>query len=265
MKGGMGRKKKKAKRVGQEPTGQAPLGAPKHISRPFAEALRGMKVEEEAGAAPPKKKEGAEAPPPPKQKAPESSPTDPGYSYEDRAAFNVAFSDVAPLGAKKNAKRRKKSKDAAPSEAPQRVQRDSVDAAARAKLASLVAGGLRFEVRRDDGWVEGRREDAPKSRLADLRNGRATPEAEIDLHGMTGDEATKALIAFLARERDRGRAIVRVIHGKGLHSEGGIGVLGDRVLSAIMRGNAGPAVHAFVTASIEGGGSGALLVRLNPR
>jgi DNA-nicking Smr family endonuclease len=259
----MGRKKKKKAKGGElEAT---PKGAPERISRPFADALRGLKLEEEAaekaaeGDAPP------EPPPAPTKTKTQESPEGPEYSYEDRAAFNVAFADVAPLGSKKARKRKKRVERAEAADAPRRVTRDAVDADARAKLASLVAGGLRFEVRREEGWIEGRREDAPKGRLADLRNGRATPESELDLHGMTGDEAAKALIAFLRRERKRGRAIVRVIHGKGLHSEGGIGVLADRVITAITRGNAGPLVHAFVTASIDGGGSGALLLRLETR
>jgi DNA-nicking Smr family endonuclease len=261
----MGRKKKKAKRREAE---AAPKGAPKRISRPFAEALRGMKLEEEPAEpdSTPAATPVTEGNRPAKSSAAtgETEPQRPEYSYEDRAAFNVAFADVAPLGSKKR-RRRKKTEKTEAADTPRRVSRDSVDAAARAKLASLVAGGLRFELRREEGWIEGRREDAPRGRLADLRNGRATPESEIDLHGMTGDAAEKALIGFLRRERRRGRTIVRVIHGKGLHSEGGVGVLADRVVTAITRGNAGPLVHAFVTASIDGGGSGALLLRLETR
>jgi len=258
MKGAVGRKKKKKpKGDGADP---APPKAPERISRPFADALRGVKVEAEAQPEPLKLEAAA-----PKKRAPVRAATpkdDDAHSYEDRAAFNVAFADVAPLGAKKAGKKRTA---AAPAQRVAPAPAALADESARARLASLVSDGLSFTVRRDAEWVEGQRDDAPKGRLLDLRHGRATPEAEIDLHGMTGDAAVAGLVRFLRQERSRGRTIICVIHGKGLHSSGGVGVLGDRVVDAITSGPAAPHVHAFVTAARDAGGSGALLIRLESR
>jgi DNA-nicking Smr family endonuclease len=190
------------------------------------------------------------------------------YSYEDRVAFNQAFSGVSPLGGKSGARRQPARQSAPPRDrsatAPEPGGVDT-DAVARARLDALVGGGVRFDVRRDAGWVEGERAGKNGRALRDLRQGRATPEAEIDLHRMTGDEAEHALVHFLRDEAKRGRRVVRVIHGKGLHSEGGIGVLGDRVVDAITGGSAAVHVAAFVTASMSHGGAGALLVRLVER
>ena len=47
------------------------------------------------------------------------------------------------------------------------------------------------------------------------------PEAVIDLHGMTRDDAWTRLESFFADCRRRGFEKVLIIHGKGTHSEGG--------------------------------------------
>ncbi|MDR3192525.1 MAG: Smr/MutS family protein [Treponema sp.] len=46
------------------------------------------------------------------------------------------------------------------------------------------------------------------------------PDAEIDLHGLSQDEAWASLESFFARAKDRGYIKVSVIHGKGNHSAG---------------------------------------------
>lgn len=52
-----------------------------------------------------------------------------------------------------------------------------------------------------------------------LRKGRVKPDARIDLHGMTVEEAHTALIAFILSRQARGDRLVLVITGKG--SDGG--------------------------------------------
>jgi len=60
-------------------------------------------------------------------------------------------------------------------------------------------------------------EDA-RERRRRLRNKR--PDAQIDIHGKTGDEARVALDAFFGASRERGLEKLLVIHGKGNHSSG---------------------------------------------
>ncbi len=55
------------------------------------------------------------------------------------------------------------------------------------------------------------------------------PQDTIDLHGLTQEEARKALDAFVANARRRGLQKILIIHGKGLHSEDSEGVLGSVV------------------------------------
>lgn len=47
-----------------------------------------------------------------------------------------------------------------------------------------------------------------------------TPDAVLDLHGLTRDEAWDRLSLFFAQARSRGAEKVHIIHGKGNHSEG---------------------------------------------
>jgi len=46
------------------------------------------------------------------------------------------------------------------------------------------------------------------------------PDASIDLHGLTRDEAWTRLTSFFADARRRGLEKIRIVHGKGNHSEG---------------------------------------------
>lgn len=50
---------------------------------------------------------------------------------------------------------------------------------------------------------------------AQLKRGKLKPEAKIDLHGMTLDQAHPALLRFLFSQHDRQRRLVLVITGKG--------------------------------------------------
>ncbi len=53
------------------------------------------------------------------------------------------------------------------------------------------------------------------------------PEATLDLHGMTSAEAESAIRRFIGDALDAGIGKVAIIHGKGLHSADGVGILRD--------------------------------------
>ena len=59
------------------------------------------------------------------------------------------------------------------------------------------------------------------------------PQASLDLHGMTSEEADKALKSFVEEALSSGLEKIAIIHGKGLHSDGGVGVLRDVTLSVL--------------------------------
>jgi len=58
------------------------------------------------------------------------------------------------------------------------------------------------------------------------------PDDVIDIHGLTGEKAWLSLDDFFNKARDSGLKKLRIIHGKGNHSQGQV-VLGNTVRSFI--------------------------------
>jgi DNA-nicking Smr family endonuclease len=259
----MARRKKRKDHAAEEPDAPPRTPAPAKLSRPFAEALRGVKPAAKGSfAAPERPKKPGAAPQAPIRRAasPRPRPSAPldGYEYADRAAFQQAFAGVRPLGADRG--QGPSAPLGSPASAPNPL--DARDEDARRRLDRLVAGELRFEVVHDeDGAVEGRRAGANPS------HGRAlgpsvVPQASLDLHGLRGNEAEREVSRFVRERQLRGDRILIVVHGKGRHSSGEIGVLLDHTIRALTKGGAAPFVMAFRTAPERLGGLGALVVRL---
>ena len=95
--------------------------------------------------------------------------------------------------------------------------------------------------------------------LGKLRRGHWSLQAEIDLHGMTVDEAHDALADFLVDARNRGYRCVRVIHGKGLTSPGREPILKGKVRKWLSHWDE---VLAYAEAPRHAGGGGAVVVLL---
>lgn len=94
-----------------------------------------------------------------------------------------------------------------------------------------------------------------------LRRGNWQIQQHIDLHGLRREEARDALGAFIRHAHHIGLRCVRVVHGKGMGSEGKVPVLKGRVHSWLVQKKE---VLAFVQARPAHGGAGALVVLLVP-
>jgi DNA-nicking Smr family endonuclease len=227
--------------------------------RPFA-VLKGMKAsaEKDAVSAVPTRAEAGAA-----RRAPSPSPTQRGD--DEAQALQRMMSGVTPLGSK--ARRIPLSEQTLPTSrvdarralaaAPAREEEASV----HAHLRALVEGG-RFEVEDDGQRVEGRRAGVPPDVLRKLRRGLLPIDARLDLHGLRAEEAQDALERFLREKRARGERCVLVVHGKGEHSPGGIGILRGEMSAWLSQGRASAHVWAFATAGREDGGEGAVYVLL---
>jgi DNA-nicking Smr family endonuclease len=95
-----------------------------------------------------------------------------------------------------------------------------------------------------------------------LRRGQYRVDQEIDLHGLTAQQAEIALRDFLAECLHHEARVVRVIHGKGLRSGHRGPVLKQLASSYLQRVGA---VLAFASAREVDGGSGAILVLLKQK
>jgi DNA-nicking Smr family endonuclease len=92
-----------------------------------------------------------------------------------------------------------------------------------------------------------------------LSRGKYAVQAEIDLHGMTVDEARPRLADFIDYAVKRGLTCVRIVHGKGL----GSGHRGPVLKMAVNRWlRKWDSVLAFVSARQVDGGTGAVYVLL---
>ena len=101
-----------------------------------------------------------------------------------------------------------------------------------------------------------------------MKRGKLSPEARIDLHGMTLDQAHPALTGFILSSQSAGRRLVLVITGKGRlnHNDGPIperrGILKRQVPQWLRMPPLKQAVLQISEAHVRHGGSGAFYVYL---
>ena len=88
------------------------------------------------------------------------------------------------------------------------------------------------------------------------------PQSTLDLHGMKGEEAEKAVVDFLEECRRVDIRKISIITGKGLHSEDGVPVIRNLV-STILDNN--PYVSEKTKAPFNYGGTGAFWVILKKK
>jgi DNA-nicking Smr family endonuclease len=162
--------------------------------------------------------------------------------------FRRAVADVRPL------KRHKRValKPPAPPPVPHQRRRDEA-----AALAESLSGPLSA----DDALETGEelsylRDGMARETLRKLRRGHWSIQDGIDLHGLTRDQASAAVVEFLEQCLARGLRCVRIVHGKGL------GILKARLRKWLPQREE---VLAYCQAPASDGGSGALLVLLKSK
>lgn len=127
-------------------------------------------------------------------------------------------------------------------------------------LASLGQMDSRF---RDEIPLQGEEENAAPRRMRQLRQGKRSPEARLDLHGLTRQEARDKVRFFLEDAVFHGFKTVLIITGRGKGSADG------PVLRDFMEGYLSREARAWVVewgrAPARYGGEGALVVFLKGR
>ncbi|MDD3353865.1 Smr/MutS family protein [Zoogloea sp.] len=181
----------------------------------------------------------------------------PGTTIEDvnlndpAALFRHVAGAVAPL------KDKNRVEVGRPLPPPRPIQREADE---QDVLREAIEAPLTFEDRLDMGDEAAYlRTGLPRRVLTDLRRGRWVVQGELDLHGLTRDEARASLAQFIALSLQQGRRCLRVIHGKGHGSPGRM-----PVLKHLSRGWLAQRedILAFCQARPHDGGDGALLVLL---
>jgi DNA-nicking Smr family endonuclease len=127
------------------------------------------------------------------------------------------------------------------------------------ELARLAGGADDIEIEEDHAYL---RPGLPREVLRKLRRVHWVVQDELDLHGLTGDEAALETARFLAESVRRGLRCLRIIHGKGLGSRNREPVLKGRIRKLLARKSE---VLAFSEPPAAHGGSGAVVVLLDAK
>ncbi|MGA8049677.1 MAG: Smr/MutS family protein [Burkholderiales bacterium] len=170
------------------------------------------------------------------------------------AEFRRAMADVKPLATI----RRATLVPPAPDPIPYQTRKDEREA-----LAESLCGPLSV----DDALETGEelsflRAGLSHQVLRRLRRGHWIVQDELDLHGMNRSQAALGVAEFLRHCCTHGLRCVRIVHGKGLGSPGREPVLKNKLRRWLMLREE---VLAYCQAPSAHGGSGAVLVLLNPR
>jgi len=172
---------------------------------------------------------------------------------DDAALFRAAIGEVKPIRQPQPAPPQR------PRPRPRARMAERDEAEAQGEFARLL---------RDSAPLEGgdtasyRREHVPARVFQRLRKGQFSVQDELDLHGASAAQAEALLRQFLLEAHAHEFGCVRIIHGKGMQSEGGVPVLKNLVDRVLRQRND---VLAFHSAPAGQGGTGALLVLLARR
>jgi len=169
---------------------------------------------------------------------------------EDFALFRAEMRDVAPQAPVNRVEPHR----ARPAPVPAQSRAD--ERAVLQELARLASDDDDTEL--EDDWAY-LRPGLPREILRKLRRTHWVIQDQVDLHGLTGDEAALATAEFLADCRRRGVRCVRIVHGKGLRSRGREPVLKRRIRRLLSRRDE---VLAFVEPRAIHGGGGAVVALL---
>ena len=166
--------------------------------------------------------------------------------------FRDAVGDAVPLARSDRATRPQ------PRIAPRRLPSQPPAQAAAATLSDGPDDIKNAAIEADDAFAS---DGIDQRTLRRLRGGEWPVNGNLDLHGMTRDQARSATEDLVVSATRQGWRCVRIIHGKGLGSADKTPVL-KVLVRRWLRQSA--QVLAFINAPPSAGGGGALMVLLKP-
>ena len=184
---------------------------------------------------------------------PRPEPSSPNFPLTDEALFQAEMmaDQVKPIKAADRAALRK------PLPKPIAAKRIADEAHVPLELLTDTSGW-------DDDIETGDlisflRNGIPREVIRKLKRGQWAVQATLDLHGHTTTSARDELARFIAEARHRGIRCIRIIHGRGTRSPGGVPVIRNKVRLSLSQRDE---VLAFCDAGLGDGGAGAVIVLL---
>lgn len=216
-----------------------PPSKPKEFANQVFSALKGVQTKP-AGTEPAKPKE---------------QPVRKDKEPDDMELFLLAMSGVEQLGARTDKPSQEKA------ELPVKAVVRKIEESEQ-RLFLEAIGGLKLDVKFHEESTDEPVQTKPGSgsRMKQLRRGTILVDYELDLHGLSKDEAIDALNSFIKGAYRREQKAVLVITGKGNHSPEEP-VL-KKAVDKWLREDSKEMVVEFLAAPREMGGDGALVVFL---
>jgi DNA-nicking Smr family endonuclease len=170
----------------------------------------------------------------------------------DEELFEFAMKDVKSLGW-----------SAVPlhNRPPVEIQPQDEELDALRALEEFVRNG-NVEIEHTAEYIEGSVHPHGRLYLDDLRSGRFTVQAHLDLHGLNLQDARFVLEEFVLESVRTGFTSVRVIHGRGRHSHRHHPVLKENIQRWLCTRRMSRHVIAYTSARRCDGGGGAVYVLL---
>jgi len=170
----------------------------------------------------------------------------------DEALFQFAMRDVKALGW-----------SAVPlvDRPPLELQAHDDEQEALRELEEFIRHG-NIEIEQTPEYIEQSVQPHGRLYLDDLRSGRFSIQAHLDLHGLTIPEARFVLGEFVLESVRAGFTCVRVIHGRGRHSHKHHPVLKENIQRWLISRRMSRHVVAYTSARVCDGGGGAVYVLL---
>jgi len=178
-------------------------------------------------------------------------PRKPAIDPDEAELFRASVSDVVPLIGPARIEHER----LLPQPVPAQRLRDEREAL-KESLSDQVPWDAGMETGEELSYA---RNGVSAQTLSKLRRGHWATQDELDLHGLTVEQARSALAEFLNRSVRRGLRCLRIIHGKGLRSKNREPVLKRKVSAWLIQRDE---ILAFCQARGADGGSGAVVVLL---
>ncbi len=191
----------------------------------------------------------AEPPPPPKMEEKEvrASPEN------DDEIFLHATEGVHPVSWRKAG---------APSSPPAPPEFKDTKAEDRRLMEAAINGDPELEVPDHPEYIEGWIGVSGRRYLPGLRNGLYSIQEQIDLHGLSRQQARAAVEEFIDRTSRYRSCCVKIIHGRGINSPNDRAILKEYLQRWLSTRRMSRHVVAYASAPLKDGGVGAIYVLL---
>jgi len=168
---------------------------------------------------------------------------------EDDDFFAQAMREVQPMAKAKKVKKISKSSPKIISHLPKTQISPTT-----ASLSNMLNPKL------DEPWIL-RADGVSPDILKKLANGQPAISQEIDLHGMTRNNALKALEASIKLTLRSKQRVICAVHGRGLHSKEGKPVVKNSIYEWLAHGPMSGHILAVIPTPHTAGGSCLILLR----